>query len=535
MAQNTAENQQFKEEWTKIQLDSYDGPEPYIFISYSHRDTDKVYEILKLIDKEKFRFWYDDTMEIGEDFREELRMRIEKSTAVLLFLSNAALQSKYCGMEIITAFKYDKRIYPVYLDEDVEIPAALKMILENLQHVKGASTQSSDKYVKKLIDSLPIETMRSLQTEDNVLVSCKDGSPALSIPEGITVIGSGAFKNCDKLERIDLGHEVEILKREAFRGCKSLTSVRLPENVRKIGESVFRDCISMTSLVVECAEMELGERAFENCATLSDIKLCDGITEIYGGAFNSCKALKSIKLPDNLTILGESAFADCATLKTITMPEHLTKLDDMVFNGCIELEEVNLNDEIAIIGKNCFKDCRSLHSLKIPASVRSIGLGIFRGCISLEHLEVDPKNKWYKSLDNVLFNKNKSTIICYPAKSGSSTYEIPDSVTVISDWAFCNTSLEKIEIPDSVCNIGEGAFYSCTEIKEMVIPDSVTRIDDSAFRGCSSLKFITIPDSVIEFGWGLFSGCDNVTVICNNNSAAAKYCDNKNIPHREKK
>ena len=69
MTQKTAELQQFNEKWTKIQLDSYDGPDPYIFISYSHRDTAKVYEILKVIDREKFRFWYDDTMEIGEDFR----------------------------------------------------------------------------------------------------------------------------------------------------------------------------------------------------------------------------------------------------------------------------------------------------------------------------------------------------------------------------------------------------------------------------------------------------------------------------------
>lgn len=535
MAITKAQTQQFQDDWTKIQLDSYDGPEPYIFISYSHRDTAQVYEILKVIDREKYRYWYDDTMEIGEDFREELRTRIENCSAVLLFLSNEALQSKYCGMEIITAFKYDKRIFPVYLSDDVEIPAPLKMILENLQHVKGVSSQSSEKYINKLIQSLPIETMRSLQTEGDVLTRCKDGSPSISIPSGIKIIGEGAFKNCDKLEKLDLGSEVEILKREAFRGCKSLKSVRLPQNVRKIGESVFRDCISITSLSVECAEMELGERAFENCATLEEISLCDGITEIYGGAFNSCKSLKSIKLPKQLTIVGESAFADCAHLKSISIPDKVTKLDDMVFNGCIELEEVNLNKAVSIIGKNCFKDCMSLRSIKIPASVKNIGSGIFRGCTSLENLEVDPKNKWYKSLDNVLFNKNKSTIVCYPAKIGNDTYVIPDSVTMISDWAFCNTSLKHIEIPDSVCNICEGAFYSCTEIEEIIIPDSVTRIDDSAFRGCTSLKYIHIPDSVTEFGWGLFSGCDQVTVICSKHSAAARYCENKNLAHREVK
>ena len=527
--------QEFKQEWTKIQLDSYDGPEPYIFISYSHRDTAQVYEILKIIDREKFRYWYDDTMEIGEDFREELKSRIENCSAFLLFLSNEALQSKYCGMEIITAYKYDKRIFPVYLNDDVKIPAPLKMILENLQHVKGASGSNSDKYINKLIQSLPIETMRSLQTEGDVLISCKDGSPSIAIPEGIKIIGNGAFKNCDKLENLELGSEVEILRREAFRGCKALKSVNLPKNVRKIGESVFRDCISITSLNVECAEMELGERAFENCASLSDISLCDGITEIYGGAFNSCKALTEINLPKELTIVGESAFADCANLQRIDIPSKVTKLDDMVFNGCTELKEVNLNSQVSIIGKNCFKDCLSLRSIKIPASVKNIGAGIFRGCTSLEKLDVDPKNKWYKSLDNVLFNKNKSTIVCYPAKIAAESYVIPDSVTMITDWAFCDSVLKHIEIPDSVCNIGEGAFYSCTEIEEIVIPDSVTRIDDSAFRGCSALKFIHIPDSVTEFGWGLFSGCDNVTVICSKHSAAAKYCDNKQIPHREVK
>ena len=523
----------FDAAWTKIQLNSYDGPEPYIFISYSHRDTEKVYEILKVIDREKFRYWYDDTMEIGEDFREELRTRIENCSAFLLFLSNEALQSKYCGMEIITAFKYDKRIYPVYLNDNVKIPPALKMILENLQHVDGTYGKAAEKYINKLIQSLPIETMRSLHTDGDVLVRCKDGSPFISIPEGIKTIGNEAFKNCYKLERIDFGNEVEVLKREAFRGCNALKEINLPKNVRKIGESVFRDCISATSLNVECAEMELGERAFENCASLENISLCDGITEIYGGAFNSCKALKEINLPKELTIVGESAFADCASLKSITLPSKVTKLDDMVFNGCISLEEIKLSNQVSIIGKNCFKDCSSLHSIRIPASVKNIGAGVFRGCTALAKLEVDPKNKWYKSLDNVLFNKNKSIIVSYPAKLDQESYVIPDSVTMITDWAFCNSMLKRIVIPDSVYNIGEGAFYSCTEIEEIVIPDSVVRIDDSAFRGCSSLKYIHVPDSVSEFGWGLFSGCDGVTVICNKHSNAANYCDAKHIPHRE--
>ena len=118
-------------------------------------------------------------------------------------------------MEIITAYKYNKKIYPVFLSDDIEIPASLKMILENLQHVKGVNV-SSDKYIYKLISGLPIETMKSLETDGDVLTKCKDGSTSLTIPTGVKVIGEGAFKNCEKLEKLDFGNEVEVLQTKSL-------------------------------------------------------------------------------------------------------------------------------------------------------------------------------------------------------------------------------------------------------------------------------------------------------------------------------
>lgn len=517
-----------------MDLPSYDGTEPYLFVSYSHSDMADVRRVLQAIDREKFRFWYDDTMEIGEDFREELRTKIENSSGILLFISDASMASKYCGMEIIIAYKNDKKIFPVYLRDDVEIPAPLKMILENLQHVTGFGGANSDKYIAKLISGLPTETMRSFQTEGTTLVRCKDGSEALTLPSEIVTVGAGAFKNCERLRVLHLGPTVEVLEKEALRGCKSLLALTLPQNVRKVGESAFRDCISLTSLHVENEEIELGERAFENCALLSEVSLPDGLTEIYGGVFNSCKSLAAIKLPARLTVLGESSFADCVMLEEIDVPEHVTKVDDMAFSGCIELKRVRLRNRVTKIGKNAFKDCKSLETIRLPASVSFIGTGPFRGCSALRAIEVDPHNKHFKSVENILFNKNKSVLISAPAQIEGERYAVPDSVTVISDWAFCECAgLHEIEIPDSVYEIGEGAFHLCTSLTTLTLPDSVTRIDDIAFRGCSALKTIVIPDSVKEFGWGVFNGCDNVTVICNDSSAAARYCEAKNIPHRK--
>ena len=84
-------------------------------------------------------------------------------------------------------------------------------------------------------------------------------------------------------------------------------------------------------------------------------------------------------------------------------------------------------------------------------------------------------------------------------------------------------------IPDSVHDIGEGAFSNCALLDEVEIPDSVTRMDDCAFRGCVSLERVLIPDSVKDLGWGLFDGCDKVVVYCREGSAAENYCRRNGI------
>lgn len=521
----------------RMNLPSYEGGNPYIFISYSHADTKAIRPILERLALENYRFWYDDTMEIGEDFREELRTKIERCSAFMLFISKSSMASKYCGMEIITAYKNNKKIYPVYLDEQVEIPAALKMVLENLQHLKGDIIEKGDeKHLRKLIEGLPFETKRSLRSNNYVITKCMDGSKNIRINPGLVAIGEGAFKDCTTMETIELGDDIEELRKESFRGCRNLKAIRLHRRVRNVGDSAFRDCVSMESLWVENKDIEIGERAFENCAALHDIELPSGMTEIYGGAFNSCKSLENIVLPEELNVMGESCFADCVKLSKVDVPPHVSKIDDMVFSGCINLCKIELPYGLTKIGKHAFKDCSSLERIRIPATVNNIGSGAFRGCSSLQEIDVDPKSRSFKSVDGILFNKNKSVLLGYPALKEDRSYTIPDSVTVISDWSICeNRNLVNVIIPDSVQEIGEGAFHMCTQLQDVVIPDSVTSIDDAAFRGCSSLKRITIPDSVTEFGWGIFSGCDpTLMVVCSPHSEAAKYCDDRKINHSDK-
>ena len=526
----TVEQKQ-NETWDNLQtkFEAYTGNEPYLFVSYSHKDTAAVYPILDALYDRKYRIWYDESCENGNDFRDELRHRIEKAEAVLLFVSKSSMTSPFCGMEIIVARENNKRLYPIYLD-DVDVPPAFAILLSNTHH---SMADNMDKLIKALVRDLPAVAMDRLTIGDGELKKCEDNGRSITVDEGVRIICADAFKDRKALHTIILPQTLETIGEESFRGCSNLEAMDVPEKTSRICSSAFRDCISMKSLKVRNGYIKIGERAFENCASLESISLPDGLTEIYGGVFNSCKSLVHIDLPKNLTILGESAFSDCVCLEKIEVPEAVVKIDDLAFNGCTNLTKIVLHEGLRKIGKGAFKNCRNLKQIELPISLSSIGDAPFRGCESIKSIHVDPKNRYYKSepnkregSDHVLFNKNKSVIVAYPASSREVQYDIPDSVTVISDWAFSECKkLNRITIPDSVSEIGEGAFCNCVLLDEVEIPDSVEKIDDCAFRGCASLEKVVIPSSVKDLGWGLFDGYEGaVTVYCDEGSAICDYC-----------
>lgn len=521
----------------QTKFDAYIGDEPYLFVSYSHRDTANVYPILDLLYDNKYRMWYDESCETGNDFRDELRHKIEGSSGVILFVSEASMNSPFCGMEILCAKENNKRIFPVYLGDNLEIPPAFQIFLANLHH---SSASDKKKMISSLLRDLPAETMDRLtmnETKD-LLKKCEDNGETISIPEGIKVIAAEAFQNRMRFKTISLPESLEQIEYEAFRSCSNLTKIDIPENTTRIGNSAFRDCINLKSLNVKNGLIKIGDRAFENCSKLEEITLPPDFTEIYASVFNGCKSLKHIKLPEKLTVIGENAFGDCVLLEEMILPDTIIKIDDLVFSGCTNLKNIVLPEGLKKIGKAVFKNCVSLTTVHIPSSVIYLSTDLFRGCKGLKSIIVNPKNRYYKSepnkrdgSDHVLFNKSKSMIIAYPASSREVQYDIPDSVTILSDWTFSECSkLNRISIPDSVEEIGEGAFCNCKLLDELIIPDSVERIDDCAFRGCESLERILIPASVKELGWGLFDECsENLVVYCDEGTEIYAYCERNKI------
>ena len=216
--------------------------------------------------------------------------------------------------------------------------------------------------------------------------------------------------------------------------------------------------------------------------TLKEAEVLDGVKSIGNLTFYSCLHLTDVNISNSVISIGRDAFSACDKLVNVNIPNGLTDIGARAFEGCI-----------------------SLKNIIIPSSVTNIGNFAFNGCYSLKSIEVAEDNSNYSSEDGVLFNKNKSNLICCPGgKAGE--YTIPDFVTSMSSGAFSNCrSITKVVIPNTITSIPYGAFTQCYALTDVVIPNSVTSIEDSAFKQCSSLANITIPSSVTNIGTDAFN------------------------------
>ena len=192
----------------------------------------------------------------------------------------------------------------------------------------------------------------------------------------------------------------------------------------------------------------------------------------------------------------------------------VTSIEDRAFYGCSGLTSITIPDTVTSIGSDAFWDCSSLTGITIPDTVTSIGYYTFWNCSSLTSITVSDNNKYYKSIDGVLFDKNVQVIIAYPCGKSLNYYAIPDSVTSIGGYAFRGcSSLTDITIPGSVTSIGYGAFYGCSSLTSVIIGNSVTSIEDQTFWNCSSLTSVIIGNSVTSIGTHAFSYCSSLTGI----------------------
>ena len=229
----------------------------------------------------------------------------------------------------------------------------------------------------------------------------------------------------------------------------------------------------------------------------------------FAASSGTCGANLTWVLDDNgtLTISGTGDIPDYSvsyvpwysrrsSIKTVIIENGVTSIGDYAFRYCASITSITISSSVTSIGPYALSNCTSLTSITIPVGLISIGDSAFSACRSLTSIIVDNNNPCYSSIDGNLYNKNKTVLIQYAIGKTSTNFEIPNSVTSISNNAFYDcSSLENIIIPDSVTRIDDFAFYNCSSLTNIIIPSSVTCIGKYAFNDCGSLTSIIVDNS----------------------------------------
>jgi hypothetical protein len=377
------------------------------------------------------------------------------------------------------------------------------------------------------------------------------------IPNSITNIGEKGFQYCGSLSSITILDSLVSIGDLAFDQC-GLTNATIGNGVVSIGGSAFAECQGLASVTIGNKVTSIGDRAFLQCFSLTNVRIPSNVTNIGDYAFFQT-GLTNVTIGNGVISIGNSAFS-ATSLTSVTIPDSVTSIGDWAFEGCYGLTNVTFGSSVISIGDDAFNFCTGLTSVTIPRNVSTIGEEAFVYCSSLTAINVDVANLFLSSAAGVLFNKNQTTLVEYPAGKTGNNYIIPTSVTDIGDYAFENcvgptnitignsvtnigkyafnqSDLTSVTISDSVTSIGDGAFSGSFGLTSIVLPGSVTSIGDLAFSGCPYLTSATIPNGIASIGEGAFAGCfslTNVTIgssVTNIGEGAFAACDDLTSVH----
>ncbi len=203
------------------------------------------------------------------------------------------------------------------------------------------------------------------------------------------------------------------------------------------------------------------------------------------------------------------------SVKQIIIGEGVKSIGESAFCHCSELESVVLSDSLISIGDYAFYGDSSLSNIEISRNVTQIGDHAFAYCNKLKSIPVEEGNTHFCSEEGILYNKDMTKIVCYPAgKTDISQFNIPDGVTEVGVSAFVNCrSLTAIKIPNSVTTIGASAFSDCRNLYSVNIPQSVTSIGSSAFWYCNNMRSLVIPEGIESLEYSTFRECHNLAEI----------------------
>ncbi|MCH5164050.1 MAG: leucine-rich repeat protein [Clostridiales bacterium] len=223
---------------------------------------------------------------------------------------------------------------------------------------------------------------------------------------------------------------------------------------------------------------------------------------------------------------------DCTNLRLCSLPYGVTQINEGTFKGCSSLEEIEIPSSVKTIEKETFMDCTNLRECELSYKLTTLGDGFFRGCSNLskvvmwEQLTYIPDYLFYGcgKLQEFVINYTITDIGSYAFyDTGLTKIVIPDSVESIGEKALESSYLKEISVIDNNANFSgqNGILYNkaktsivCVPLGlegDIILPTALTSIPADGFRG-RKIDSITIPYTLKDLGSNAFTGCSNLTI-----------------------
>ncbi|MBQ7005055.1 MAG: leucine-rich repeat domain-containing protein [Clostridia bacterium] len=372
--------------------------------------------------------------------------------------------------------------------------------MEEFDHISHVPWSHEKDTVKKVIINSGVTSITNNALEG--MNELKYVSISETVAEMDTFNSRNPFKDCDKLEEIFVNSENPFFKSDdGILYNKDMTVLRVYPSGKQGESFIIPESVTKT-----------GDEAFYGCKNLKDVYIPDSVTQLSLGVFSACSELVSVRLPDGISYIDQCTFLNCAKLTNVNIPYSVECIGVSAFCGCESLKEIDIHSNITSIRDGAFGGS-GISTITIDKNVEFIGSGAFGDCQSLIAIFADSDNLNFSSVDGVLYNKDKTALIQYPAGNTAKHFEIPEGVTEIKGYAFtgCN-NLSDVKFPSTLTTIGDYAFKGCNNLSDVKFPVTLTTIGIYAFNGCNGLTSVAIPDGVTSL-FGTFWECENLKSV----------------------
>ncbi len=393
-----------------------------------------------------------------------------------------------------------------------------KKYVDNFEVIRGelfyfAQNDQEKKWAKEIgIKVSPYIIIDGELMSSNTNLDLMDkATGTIIIPQNVTKIGNGAFRDLTGLRSIIIPSTVKEIGDHAFSGNPTLENVVIEEGVEKIGAFAFQQCTALKTIKIADSVSEIGSTCFENCTALVEINFPKSLKTIPYRMLARCYSLIEIEVPEGIETIVGTAFEYCEYLRKITLPATLTSLDGSAFVGNNKLTNIEISPQnnnysfsngflMSRDGKILIFIIGNLTEINVPNTVETIQGGVFEACpvqavlnisenvrtissmfsSNITRINVVEENQWFKSDNGNLYNKDMSTI--YKYTQNQTSFTLPSSVKVIATRAFHgNGNLTNLTLSQNLEKIEPFAF-TYTKITNLDIGPKVKEIHPGAFN-----------------------------------------------------